>query len=137
MNMKSALVVLVATVLTASAATPVKRPAPTAAPKVAAKPADPRAKIEAAVRSKVSAHFKSKSRAVGSAGSGITGVSLQVTATEPMAGWPGKWRTSGTATLSIAGLGITGAAQKQTRSFSAYSTVSDTGSVEVTDVDES
>lgn len=115
-------------------AAPVKKPAAKQPAAVAAKPVDYTAKIETAVRGKVTAHFTSKDRMVGSAGAAVRSVSVKIGGTEPVSGWAGRYRTSGTAELNITGGGVQGGAQKQTRSFSAYSTVDQNGTVTVTEV---
>lgn len=134
-------VCLLALVIAASgaAATTVRKPAPAKPAPVRPAPAKvqpeavPVAKIEAAVRAAVTAHFKARG-STGSSGSGISGVSLAVEDTAPIAGWSGRYRTNGTATLRISGVGIGPADQKQSRRFEALTEVAANGAVTVVDV---
>lgn len=126
------LVLFCVATLIAQGAVPAKKPAAVTKPAQVAP--DPRSKIEAAVKVKVTAYFMSKDRMIGSTGAYVRGVTVKIASTETMSGWPDKWQSSGAAELSIGGGGVNGAAQKQTRTFSAYATMKANGSVEVTDV---
>lgn len=140
--MKTLLLTLLLTVpvLAATAPATVKKPArPTPAPaKIQTAPANPTAKIEAAVRAKVEAFYKG--RPMGSAGITVATVTVKITKTEPMQGWNGRWLTSGTAQLRLGGggmgqlHGLSESERNQTRAFDASSTVSASGVVEVGDV---
>lgn len=104
--------------------TPATKPRP-AAP--AAKPSAPNhtGAVTSAARAAVTAYLKSNDRM-----SPALQVTIKDARTEPMTGWAGRYVTSGTAEVYIpqAGSGL------QRRNFNAYTTVSDSGAVQVTDV---
>lgn len=93
--------------------------------------ANPTAKIEAAVRPKVQAYFINKT--TGSGGLRVISSSVKITATEPVAGWTGRWRCSGQILLTLAG-GAGNSDHSPALNFEAVSIVSDNGAIEVVDI---
>lgn len=102
-----------------------KKPATNPARPATSAPANPTGKIETAVRARVDAYFKDRARM-----SPAQSVTIKTISTEARAGWAGQYRTSGTVELYVpnAGSGL------QKRTFDAFTTVSDSGAVVVTDI---
>jgi hypothetical protein len=108
-----------------------KKSVPPAKPQASASQ-DKTPQIRAAVIARVSAYFRSSAFSAGSAGARVQSVNVKVESTQPMSGWAGKYRSSGTATLVIIGGGNPGT--KQERRFDAVTEVGSDGSVRVVDV---
>lgn len=130
MNMRLIALLLLAALTVQGAVPPPKR----TVAKPAQVSADPRSKVEAAARGKLTAYFQDKNRLVGSAGVSVQSVSVKIEETEPVAGWTGRWRSSGTAVLTLFGGQTTSSDRKQTRHFDVYATVTDKGAVEIVDI---